>query len=107
MIPCCAVGGNVPPAVSRQLAHERRGYRRVRRLRDTEHEEPGERDADAKAPPRHGSIVAQVADGAPPHGRASFIQRFSRTRHTTGSFVTERVRWNAPAANTFAPERVS
>src|SRR5262245_59406596 len=94
-------------AVPRQLADECGRNRRLGRLRDAEHEQRAERDADPEAPSRHASIVARVADVAAPHGRASFIQRFSRMRQTTGSFVTERVRWNAPGANTFAPRWVS
>ena len=33
-------------------------------------------------------VEAQLTFEIAPHGRASFIQRFSRMRHTTGSFVT-------------------
>ena len=50
----------------------------------------------------------RAGDGEPgAHLFTSRAHRFSSTRSTTGSDVTARVKWNAPAANTRAPGPVS
>ena len=71
------------------------------------HERRGSGHALARQGEHHGGDRRGNADPPRAHGFTIRAQRFASILQITGSFVTARVKWNAPAAKTRAPRPVS